>query len=194
MTPMTVKDHTAKGIIMNNIFSSGADGTEGRLNDPDALLRKVLRQAVLAGIPVSGSIERHVSINTRARSRFGMCIKKDGRFTIEISSLLLQAPEQACCQTIAHELIHTCPGCDNHGPVFRRYAEIMNSRYGYTIQRTNSYEELGLQSRAPAKKEIRYIVVCRSCGKQITRTRMSSVVSHPSRYRCTCGGKLKRIQ
>ena len=97
------------------------------LNDFDRLLQAVLAQARALGIPVSSQIDPHVAVNRRAVTRFGCCICKDGRFTIELTARLLDAPEQACRQTLAHEILHTCPGCRNHGPRWKHYAQRMNA-------------------------------------------------------------------
>ena len=153
----------------------------------DALLAKVIAQARQAGIPVSPSIDPRVRINRRARTRFGCCIQKNGRFYIELASQLLGAEEQAVCQVLAHEVLHTCPGCANHGPRWRYWAERMNRAYGYHIQRTGSYQALGLSDPRP----VRYLVVCSRCGREIPRMKRSSLVDHPERYRCRCGGILQ---
>lgn len=52
----------------------------------DALLAKVIAQARQAGIPVSPAIDPKVRVNRRARTRFGCCIQKNGRFYIELAS------------------------------------------------------------------------------------------------------------
>lgn len=53
-------------------------------------------------------------VNTRAKARWGLC-KKVGRslYDIQIAEALLQdnVSDQAAKDTIAHELIHTVPGC-----------------------------------------------------------------------------------
>ena len=170
-----------------------AASADGQQNNFDRLLLEVAAEAVRAGVPISDRIRRTVRINTRAKKRFGMCICENGFYTIELSSMLLRAPERSCRQTLAHELIHTCKGCDNHGELFRRYAEVMNRTYGYSISRTNSPEEMGIE-RAETEKTVHYILQCEACGAQIKRARLTSVVAHPSRYRCACGGKLKRIR
>ncbi len=161
--------------------------------DFDLMLQAVLQQAKAAGLPVSDAIDRHVLINQRAKKRYGICICRNGRFTIELSAIMLTAPEKSCLQTLAHEILHTCPGCQNHGTLFRRYADIMNQRYGYQIRCTNSYEEMGITPEPPASQP-RYLLECRKCGRQFARIRYSTVIAHPSRYRCNCGGQLKRIQ
>lgn len=161
--------------------------------DFDRLLYVVAQQARDAGVPISSRIKKHVVVNTRAKKRFGRCIYQNGAYTIELSEILLYAPEQKCRQTIAHELIHTCKGCNNHGKLFLYYAAVMNKRYGYDIKRTHTPEEMGLAMEQTEKK-VNYIVECQKCGAQIKRVRYSNVVADPSRYLCRCGGRLKRIK
>ncbi|MBQ9460398.1 MAG: SprT-like domain-containing protein [Clostridia bacterium] len=163
------------------------------MNDFDKLLILVKDQAKKAGVPISDNIDSHVIVNTRAKTRFGQCTFKNGHYTIELSSRLLNAPERSCRQTLAHELIHTCPGCGNHGDVFKKYADILNRRYGYTISRTNTAAEMGITVEQ-RERTVNYIIECQKCGQRITRSRFSSVIEHPSRYRCKCGGVLKRIK
>ncbi|MEG1774009.1 MAG: SprT-like domain-containing protein [Oscillospiraceae bacterium] len=158
-------------------------------NDADALLQAVLSQARAAGIPVSGAIEPQVRINTRATTRFGRCSGSNGRFVIELSARLLDAPEAACRQTLAHELLHTCRGCRNHQALWRSYAARMNAQFGYSIGRVSSCEALGLEPAGP----IRYRLRCEGCGAVLTRQRRSPLVEHPERYRCRCGGRLIRL-
>lgn len=151
----------------------------------DLLLAQVIVQARSLGIPVSRRIDPHVTVNTRARTRFGCCRSGPTGHTIEVSSLLLDAREQAVCQVLAHEILHTCPGCANHGAGWQCWADQMSRQFGYHIQRTDSHEALGLKDPRP----VRYVVVCRQCGRRLARMKRSALVVHPERYRCTCGGR-----
>ena len=152
----------------------------------DRLLALVVGQARVLGIPVSPHIQPHVVINRRARTRLGCCRSAPEGHTVELSAALLESDERAVCQVLAHEVLHTCPGCANHGPRWRRWAALMSERYGYRIRRTDSFEALGLPDSRPA----RYLVVCRACGRTISRMKRSPLVEHPERYRCRCGGSL----
>ena len=163
------------------------------MNDFNALLQTVIAEAKAIRIPISDLIQPDILVNRRAKKRFGQCILKNGVYTIELSERLCNAPEKSCKQTIAHELIHTCKGCDNHGNLFMQYADRMNRHYGYHIKSTNSCEEMGIPQE-PAEKNVRYILLCRKCGIQIRRERYSAVVAYPSRYHCRCGGALERIK
>ncbi|QIB67914.1 SprT family zinc-dependent metalloprotease [Aminipila butyrica] len=167
----------------------------------DNLYKSVLQEARALEIPVSNKIKDKITINRRAKSRFGCCKKitkgRQESFEIELSYRLLDCGEKAIKQTLAHEVLHTCPNCDNHGALWKKYAACMNKNYGYHIKRTDTAENLGIQEdpqlKRPPLKET-YILLCKNCGSRISRSRMSSVVKHPSRYRCRCGGKLERVQ
>ena len=157
------------------------------MNDFDALLVRVLDQARALKIPVSAQIRPHVTVNRRAVTRFGCCIRRGEAFEIELSQRLLEAAEGACLQTLAHEALHTCPGCRDHGQRWKAYAARMNAAYGYAIARTDTCEKLGVEDTVQA----RYLVVCTRCGAQFRRSRKSKLVEHPERYRCRCGGTLE---
>lgn len=152
----------------------------------DSLLAQVIGQARYLRIPVSSKIDPHVAINTRARTRFGSCRFRMGQHTIEVSSALLDAEEQAIRQVLAHEILHTCPGCANHGPRWQRWAAMMSRQYGYRIRRTASHAALGIEDNRP----VRYVVVCSRCGSRTNRMKRSPLVDHPECYRCKCGGRL----
>ena len=156
-------------------------------SDINVLLARVIAQARAVKIPVSADICPAVVLNSRATGRFGCCTRKNGGYTIELSSRMLGAEERAVMQTLAHEVLHTCYGCTNHGKRWKGYAARMNAAYGYEIARTDSCEKLGV----PDTKKVRYLLVCTKCGAQIRRSRRSPLVDHPERYRCRCGGTLE---
>lgn len=153
--------------------------------------RQILREL---HIPVSDRIEGIV-INPRIRQRFGSCRKiKKGLQTvyrIELSSRLMEAGEDEIRTVLFHELLHTCPGCMNHGQRWKKYAEQLNEIFGLEIKRTARYEDLGLE--APESREtVKYRIICTCCGQELTRKRRCSLVENIDRYRCgKCGGVLK---
>lgn len=108
------------------------------------LLQKGIKQVKAAGIR-PGNIDPEVVINSRAKSRFGLCRMGKYNYQIEINSQLLQAEEKKVMNTIVHEILHTVRGCMNHGSTWARYANIMNCKFGYDISRTSSYEKMGLE-------------------------------------------------
>ncbi len=154
--------------------------------DVDGLLKEVIAQAKAAGIPVSHAIRPHVTLNTRAVARFGCCARRGETYYIEISARLPAAGERVVRETLAHEVLHTCRGCRNHGDRWKAYAARMSAAYGYQIARTGTWEAMGL----PNQKPVNYLLTCQQCGLEIPRTRASALVQHPERYRCRCGGLL----
>ena len=162
-------------------------------NDADALLAAVIRQAKALGIPVSGRIDPHVRINTRAKTRFGCCSGSWlAGFTVELSAALLTAEPHACMQVLAHEVLHTCRGCLDHGDRWKSYAARMNEAYGYTIRRTDRAEQLGVTLPPRKAPHYRWRIVCTRCGRQYLRQKESELVKHPAHYRCSrCGGTLR---
>lgn len=152
----------------------------------DALLQTVMAEAASLKIPFSDQIDPHVTVNARAVSRFGCCKYQGGRYTIEVARRVAEGPEEACRAVLAHELLHTCYGCRNHGKRWKSYAERMERAYGYLVRRTTTDEELGVTQVRP----YRYYLRCEKCGAEFKRYRASALTKHPERYRCKCGGKL----
>ena len=155
----------------------------------DGLMARLRRELISIGIPVSNRLEPEVRINTRARRRLGCCYYQSVRYWIEVSQAVLE-DEDLLKQTLVHELLHTCPKCRDHGPKWKAYAQTVNEKLGYRIERTVKTETPAGSLR---HEEIKYILECQSCGAQIKRMRMSKAVKSPWRYRCPCGGKLKRV-
>lgn len=161
--------------------------TQGELN---ALMAEMIASLTSLGIPLSKRIVPEVKVNTRAKKRLGCCILQSYVYTIEISQFVL-SDEQLLRETMAHELLHTCKSCRNHGERWKQYAAIVNKELGYNISRTVKIEGGDVRLREEANK---YLLVCTSCGTEIWRARMSKTIKSPWRYRCgKCGGKLKRM-
>ena len=150
------------------------------------------------GIPISSRIRGPV-INSRARARFGCCKaeKKTDMptvYTIEISRKTLAAPENKIREIIAHELLHTCRGCMNHGRKWKDYTSLLRQALGYDITRTTTAESLGLEEMPVHRSSgtYKYRLVCQGCGAEILRQKRCKVVENPGKYRCgKCGGLLK---
>lgn len=177
---------TLKNERVTNVVTNGNDGEWTDVYDCDELLCEVMEEARRLGIPFSSEIESRVGINRRAATRFGCCKFQNGRFYIEVAETVAQGPEKSCREVLAHELLHTCPGCRNHGAKWKSYAARMNRAYGYEIQRVTTNASLGVQGI----REPKYVLRCERCGVEIPRFRASALTRHPERYRCRCGGTL----
>ncbi len=160
------------------------------MNDCDALLREVIGQAKALAIPIAKSIEPNVRINRRAVSRFGCCRRSGEVFVIEVAARVAEGNAEGCREVLAHELLHTCFGCQNHGKRWKSYAQRMNEAYGYNIRRTATDRDVGA---AVQTRPYQYILRCEKCGAELGRFRASPLTRHPERYRCRCGGRLTRI-
>lgn len=125
-----------------------------------------------------------VKINTRAVRRRGACKKTKKGFVIELTDFILFKTDEEIKDVIAHELIHTCEGCFNHGSQFKMYADKINT-LGYNVKATYSGEAPEIEQFA------KYKIVCKECGNTIYRMKMSKVIRNISKYKCAkCGGKL----
>ena len=160
------------------------------MNDCDGLLQEVAKQAEEVGIPISKRIEPHVTINRRAVNRLGCCKRKGEGYFIELSARVAEGPKESCRETLAHELLHTCWGCQNHGARWKEYAQRMNNAYGYHIRRVAAAEVVEQLQPRPFK----YLLRCENCGAELGRYRASPLTRHPERYRCRCGGKLRPVK
>lgn len=163
--------------------------------DVDKVLRDVIREAKAVDIPIPNNINKQVYINPRPKRRFGCCSTKGGKFYIEISEFLLKAKDEKIRGVIAHEVLHTCRGCRDHGTRWKEYADRMNKAYGYNIKRVSSFEEMGLETieRPDRDSNIKYIIKCEKCGMEYPRQRFTCVMQKIDAYRCQCGGKLTLI-
>lgn len=155
------------------------------------LMREVIAEAKNLNIPVSNNIHPMVRINTRAKSRLAQCKRNrsDNGFIIEVCSFMEQASKNSIKEILAHEILHTCPDCFNHGTKWQSHGMKMNRAHGYNISRTADVINMGIT----IKKERNYVIQCQKCDKEIVRERMSNVIKNPENYRCSCGGNLKLL-
>lgn len=147
------------------------------------------------GIDYGNIVE--VKINTRAKRRWGQCCCKFvGRDThgnpkyenrIDISAVLLdeRVPIEALQNTIIHEILHTCPGCQNHGPNWKARAAKVKRELGYDIKTRDSSQDKGVSSNIASEYyKPKYIVICSNCGREVGRDRMCGIVKYPMNWRC----------
>lgn len=170
---------------------AGKGGKAMTGEEVNALLQATAHTLRELKIPLAREISPQVLINTRAKRRLGCCYFQSGQYTIEVSASLLEDPARLR-QTLAHELLHTCRGCRNHGKQWKAYAAVVNEACGMEISRLTPPKEEEPQ-QCLRNDEIKYLVQCQSCGALFPRARMCKLVKTPWRYRCQCGGKLKRM-
>lgn len=133
-----------------------------------------------------------VTINTRAKKRWGQCKynRSTNTYTININAEILadDVPFKPVLETMIHEILHTCEGCFNHGKEWKRMADIVRTEKGYNITRCTGAENFGIERTY--QKKANYVLVCEKCGKEFIYQRLSKAVQNPHRYHCPCGGKI----
>ncbi len=146
------------------------------------------QELVRIGIHVPPGIR--YCVNTRAKKRLGLCRRfADGSYEIQVSDVFASdKDDEAIKRVLIHELLHTLPGCMNHGKRWGYYARKVNASYPYEVARCSPVPP-GMQP-LPTKAP-RYRIVCSGCGAEIFRQKASRLVREPFRYRCgRCGGRL----
>lgn len=163
-----------------------------RLSGPFA---RVLADVQATGVDV-GEIAK-VSVNNRLTSSWGRCAKfivsGTAIFRIEVNQRLLNTDDDYPLRnTLAHEIIHTVPGCYNHGDAFKCVGGLLHKLMPeYNIRRTTSALEYNLPD---LKKKAKYLLVCEDCKTTWEYQRRSKVVGNPQNYHCSCGGKIRRVR
>lgn len=129
--------------------------------------KRCIAQVAHLGIPI-GSIQGFYT-QYKLRGAWGVCrLREDGAFDIFINARLLSGdvPVESLRATITHEILHTCPGCFNHGRIWKQYATVVTDTYGYRICRTNTIQEKGIRSgekktvieKVPASRQMHFYV------------------------------------
>ena len=116
---------------------------------------------------------------------------------IEISKWVMELDDTIIKNTIIHELIHCLPNCNNHGKEFKKYANYINEKLGYQIQRLGNKEEDYEKSNISYDKQqdlnYNYKIKCKDCGFIYYRQRLKK--NFFKDYRCgKCKGKLELIE
>lgn len=119
------------------------------------------------------------------------------KHNIEISKWVFELNDDIIKNTIMHELIHCLPYCNNHGKEFKKYAELINEKLGYEIQRLGNkekdYEKSNIVFDKSDEVEYKYKVRCKECGIVFYRQRLKKNFIRD--YRCgKCKGKLELIE
>lgn len=155
----------------------------------DAMLELAIKQVTDADLkPAPIDPELYL---TRAKKQFGRCESIPGGYAISISKFFKDNPTEEVMDTLVHEVLHTLPGCQNHGPNWKNAAAIVNRKYGYDITRTGT-EVMANLTTDDIKAMRRYTVECLGCGNQLHRERKSKLITQTYLYTCgKCGGELK---
>lgn len=165
---------------------------------------------IIENNPEIGQID--IKLSKRNNKRYGVCkqeepdentkyIEKNGRrkiikfakykkHHIEISPWVMELEDSIIKNTIIHELIHCMPYCNNHGEIFKKYANTVNQSLGYDISRVGNkvedYKKSNMEYKE--KRKYNYKIECQKCGQTVYRQRYNR--NFTKKYRCgKCGGK-----
>lgn len=141
-----------------------------------------------------------VSTNGRLRTTLGVCNRSRMlgmfTFTIDINPVLLvdNVDDMEAKDTIIHEILHTCPGCFDHGYEWKSRADRVNRMLGYHVSRTANRADLEAANVKVKREEFKYALECVECGTQYKYKRWGKALETPSRYRCgKCYADLKAV-
>ena len=123
--------------------------------------------------------------NNRLKKSCGRCwhydpYYEDGKrmykyHKIEISGTLFNegVTEKAIMVTIIHELLHSCDGCQNHGDLFHKYANLVNDCYDMDID-TKCSKKRGnmIDSARIESNDYPWVFTCTECGHSYRYDRM----------------------
>lgn len=119
----------------------------------DAEIKKVFKEVsnnlIKAGIPINiNNIKKVGAYKTRSACKLGVTITRfetafaPVSYYIGINKSMMNNAFQAH-KTMAHELVHTIAGCNNHGVNFKHYAKIVNKVYPeYNVRTFETFETL----------------------------------------------------
>ena len=166
------------------------------MKDLTKLFNECLKECSKLGIRYGNIVE--VTINTRAKKRWGQTCRRADGFHINISSVLLRddVSDEATKDTIMHEILHTVDGCFDHKAKWQTMADKVNKAYGYNVKRCTGAWEKGIDSSLMETTHNKtYIIKCEKCGVEVIRHRKSDFVLFPSWYTHGngCGGHFKRV-
>jgi predicted SprT family Zn-dependent metalloprotease len=165
------------------------------MKDLQKLFKQCLRECDELGIEYGNIVE--VTINTRAKKRWGQTCRRPDGFHINISSVLLRddVSNEAAKDTIMHEILHTVDGCFDHKAKWQAMADKVNI-YGYHVKRCTSAWEKGIDSSLMETTHHKtYIIRCEKCGVEVIRHRKSNFTEHPNWYfHGGCSGHFMRVE
>ena len=168
------------------------EGESCMTNKLETLYQEAILVTQQCNIPI-GKITS-VSRNSRLTRTWGRCSRnKDGSFSIDIAGRLLdEGSDKGILETILHEMIHTCKGCFNHKNTWKKYADRLNTKYGFNIQRTDTALNKGVANEP--KRIYKYAIRCPQCGTNFKYQIMTNAVKNPSLYMCRdCKCRLERV-
>lgn len=151
----------------------------------ETYLNAILEQCNILNIPIGKDII--IMTDYRSSRNLGRCTKlsyykikdtelEDYDYQIKISKFVFKEDRNLLKNTLAHELLHTCENCMNHGNQWKYFAAKMNKNYDYDIK---------ILYNSGTTKRAKYIIECTSCGNKATRYKDCKAIQNL--HRCSCG-------
>ena len=169
------------------------------------LFEEVFDNMVSSGlfeIPVN-NIDRKLHFNKRTTA-LGLCKHRwiSGKYChiIELSEYAMEERKKKK-NTLAHEMIHTMPGCQNHKWNFKRNASLCK-QLGYDVTtratraeaKASGITDAYLEKRKRVDVSSRYAIACPECGATWKYKTLCKAVKNPGMYRCCkCKRNLVRV-
>lgn len=152
------------------------------------MMSECISECAALGIQFDGTIDPYVSVNSRLRASWARCIKRmNGRykFHIEFSPETLKSTvEKSVKETMMHEVLHCAKDGFKHTGSWKRYANMVNERYGYNVKRLDSYEDKGMERPEVKMSIYKYEMYCPVCGASWKYKTLCEAIRRPSRYKC----------
>lgn len=197
--------------VVNNNPNNERNGSgmvERSKVEMEARLAEVYKECIdeldAIGVPYGNIVS--VTVNYRAKRRWGLCKMVGESYKININADLLSvyASEKGLKETVIHEILHTCPNSMCHTGEWKKWATLVNDCYSYNIKRCNSEADKGMAEFYRKKREegvkgkartYKYVFTCADCGQKIKRMRASRFTEHYRAYRCgRCGGRFVKLE
>lgn len=110
--------------------------------DLNKMLNDIIADALNVNIPISKYLIKKIYIDKEMNNHLAECHRFFDRCEIHLFYKTLQAKPEYIKSIIAHEILHTCFLCSDHGYPWSKYSQIMNETYGYNIKVKYSWEEI----------------------------------------------------
>lgn len=136
--------------------------------------KDIEKKGIHCPVPYS-KISPHVEF-TRGTKNLGQCHiqARTGEISIFVGRKYLSgylSPESLRA-TLIHEVIHTLPGCQNHGPDFQYWAKLLSREMNTDIGTYASNEE-SVQGTHACFEESKNVIICVDCGKMFLHPTMA---------------------
>lgn len=145
---------------MNNFKKYDIDDNSVQAAYEDALAR--LEE--LGNVPLPDEMPREIIYFSSFRT-LGLHVYRRGQHIIKVNEAFLSGymSPTNLMETIVHEIIHTFPGCNNHGPRFKAWANKLNRVFRTEIW-THCSAQSSKEFRMANVSNTKNIQVCVECG------------------------------